>query len=415
MTTQAQASRIELIFVFIGLVVIGDAFREYVPSSIWQVIRLSYYGVLLIFVGMNLRTIVPAFIKTPFVTILTLLAVASVVWSANRPATISRTSALVMTTLFAAYFATRFSNVQQLKILAQTVIILAVFSVIFVFVFPEATSGAAWKGVFTQKNLFGRVMAMGALLALCYPFESRRMLLLKFFGYFVMLFFVFMSDSMTSLLIVVNVTLLSFALRVFRIGIVPGIALLIAMAIPAILFILFVTNIDTDAVLISLGKDPSLTGRTDVWAKVQYAISERMWTGYGHGAFFNRWDGIYGTLWSRNDAFTPGSAHNSYLDVWVNLGIAAPILFVISTAIMYLQALRKVRMTRKADGLWPVLYLSYLLILSTSEDFILFNSIYWTLYLVIAFSLTVQQKPAEARQSETILPSMPYLISPAAN
>ena len=45
-----------------------------------------------------------------------------------------------------------------------------------------------------------------------------------------------------------------------------------------------------------------------------------------------------------------------------------------------------VRSVRTIDGLWPILFLSFALTMSFSEDFILFNHLQWMLYIAVAFS-----------------------------
>lgn len=407
----ATLHRLELLYVFVSLTIIGNAFQEYVPFQAWNLIRLSLYLVVTGVVALNLRTIIPVLIRSPFVTLLTVLAVVSYFWSAVPSATFSRSYPLVMNTLFAAYFATRFTMREQIGILARVVALFAALSLVFVLVAPEATSGSAWQGIFTQKNVYGRVMALGALLMLSLPSSSASTMRMKWFGYCAMLVFVFMSDSMTSLIIVLAITMLSFVLRAFWFGSVLGAALVFATAVPVLVFAYGAVTIDTDAVLISLGKDPSLTGRTEVWDKVQYAINETPMLGYGYGAFWNRWEGVYGTLWSRRDQFQPGSAHNTFLDVWVNVGILGPVLYLLSMGHALLLALKKLLRTHNGEGLWPVMYLTYLSILGLSEDFVLINGLYWTLYLVVVFSLAGVTRP---RVRSVPAPTLSQRTAPAA-
>ncbi|MDX1993008.1 MAG: O-antigen ligase [bacterium] len=401
--SEVRVSAVEMAFIFVSLTIISSGFQEFVPFRVWNLIRFALYGAVAIAVALNLRTIVPALVRSPFVTLLTILAVVSYLWSANPPATFSRSYPLVMNTLFAAYFATRFPIRQQLKILAQLITFFAVCSIIAVFIVPEATAGAAWQGIFTQKNAFGRAMALGALIALIYPSNSVRTMRLKWLGYMISLFLVFMSDSMTSLIIVVNITLLSFFLRAFWLGTVPGLALLFAGAVPIGLFMFAIATVDTDQVLIALGKDPTLTGRTDVWDKVEYAISEKFLLGYGYGAFWNQWDGMYGTLWSRRDTWQPGSAHNTFLDTWINVGILGPVLYILSLVYVYIQGLNRLRTTRNGLGLWPVLLAIYMTVLGFSEDYVLINGMNWCLYLILCYSLTGVGQGKSVEQPAVIL------------
>ena len=68
-----------------------------------------------------------------------------------------------------------------------------------------------------------------------------------------------------------------------------------------------------------LGKDPTLTGRTQIWKSVGAEIMKHPILGYGYCAF---WRGYQGE--SANSALTNGwavtSAHNGFLQTWLTLG-----------------------------------------------------------------------------------------------
>jgi O-antigen ligase len=80
-------------------------------------------------------------------------------------------------------------------------------------------------------------------------------------------------------------------------------------------------------VLALIGKDPTLTGRTGIWSSLLVSIWKRPLVGYGYFAF---WKGLYGE--SANvvlQAHWPGMsyAENGVLELWLELGAVAVVLY----------------------------------------------------------------------------------------
>lgn len=385
--------RFEAVFVIIAFFMFAEGFRD-ILNPVWNPLRMVIFGVIGILFLLYLKEILYTFLRSPIIVLFYIFAAMSIYWSADRGATIMRVFALTFTTLFAAWFATRYTIKQQVGLLAWVYFFFMLTSVLLVFALPEvgrAGGGPIWEGIFTQKNVLGRNMTIAAIVALVYPTTSFRVLCLKFLGYGVAVIFILMASSLTALLILFATTIMYFGYRAFRLGVVPGVALLFITGVPMLIMAYAAVTVDVDDVLIALGRDPSLTGRTIVWERVLTAISERPLLGFGYGAFWNDWSGRFGELWKQTDFWVPGQAHNTYLDMWVNLGIIGVILLVITVVINYMLAVNRARTTDTEHDLWPALYLTFLLVLSASESWGLFNDIFWVLYLSVAFSLSGTQ------------------------
>jgi O-antigen ligase len=342
----------------------------------------------------HLKDFLNTVMSNPLVLSLNVLAVLSVLWSEAPGSSVSRNVALAMTTAFAIYFAARFSLSQQLRILLWTVVIVVVASVIIVLVAPQSgLAGPSWLGVFRQKNSFGHFMALGFLVVLTIPATSQRSRTYKTIALIILMILTFFSDSMSAILLNLIILCLFGVYRMLRGSVVALLATLAATLVPLLVVISLLSQVDTDAVLISLGRDPTLTGRTDVWANLEHAIDYRPWLGYGYGGFWNQWGGTYGTFWSPRDRWTPGSGHNSYIDVRVDLGIVGLILFIVIAVDAYLRAVYYARHTRTAEGLLPILYITFFLISGTSESHVLYNNTLWALFVAVCFSLSRSYVP----------------------
>jgi O-antigen ligase len=241
-------------------------------------------------------------------------------------------------------------------------------------------------------------MALGFMVVMTIPVTSQRTRTFKNIGLVILMILTFLSDSMSAILLTLIILCLFGVYRMLRGSVVALLATLAAGLVPLLVVISLLSQVDTDAVLISLGRDPTLTGRTDVWTNLEHAIGERPWLGYGYGGFWNQLGGTYGTFWNQRSFWAPGSGHNSYIDVRIDLGIVGLILFIVIAIDGILRAIYYARHTRTAEGLWPLLYISFFLISSVSESHILYNNTLWALFLTVCFSLS----RSHVRESTTV-------------
>lgn len=146
---------------------------------------------------------------------------------------------------------------------------------------------------------------------------------------------------------------------------------------------------NTEFVLGVLGRDPTLTGRTGLWAAVLEMIRERPWLGYGYSAFWLGWEGKSAYIWTLYP-WGPPHAHNGLLELWLNLGSLGILVFVLGFLMSFSRAIVWVRSTRTAEGFWPLAVLTYIALTNAAESTILsINSIYWILYVAVALSIFV--------------------------
>lgn len=114
------------------------------------------------------------------------------------------------------------------------------------------------------------------------------------------------------------------------------------------------------------GKDPTFSGRTDIWSAVWGAIAERPVLGYGRGGlFFPPGNDISIALW-REIGFRAPHAHNGVLDVLSQLGIVGVLLY----AAIFIPTLQAgIRSFRRDEpfGFFILVFLATLAVASLSE------------------------------------------------
>lgn len=201
-----------------------------------------------------------------------------------------------------------------------------------------------------------------------------------------------LSSSTSSLLNLAIIIGAFFIFKTFRWSYQVMIPTLILIAtIGQGLNFLFTSN--ADILFSSIGKDATLTGRTDLWPLVMDMIWKHPWLGYGYGGFWQGWNGESAYIW-RAAGWTPTHPHNGYLALWLDLGLLGLGIFFLGFWRSYVQAVTWVRKSKTAIDILPSLHLTYIAIMNLAESSLLeSNSIMWILY--VAFSLTLESLHAQ--------------------
>jgi O-antigen ligase len=320
---------------------------------------------------------------------LLVLALLSREWSLLPEVTTRRAVALFFTSLFGLYLAARWEWRELMGLLAGVFTFLAIGSYIAVLVAPgwavhQGLHDGAWKGLWYEKNGLGQIMVWGALACGCAAVLQPARRLLWLGGAFLCAGLVVASTSATSLLGLMLVAAGLVVLAGFRRGgaLMVLTAWLVVVGLGAVVGVLaFAPGL----VLEALGKDATLTGRTDIWSAVLRQVAERPVLGHGFGAFWADKGGPVG--WVRNEVdWAAPTAHNGWLEILIGLGWTGAILFTVHMLVTALAALFSIG--RGPHAYWAVLSLAIFLLFSLSESTILQqNSLIWALYVMTAAKL----------------------------
>lgn len=355
-----------------------------------QVIWFSIYTITFCLLAVQWRgfTRIPKNVIKP-ILLLTGIALFSYYWS-NAPAvTLRRAVGLTGTTLFAAYFATRYTSKEQLRLLAWTLGTAAVLSLIFAIALPRYgldvfPFAGAWRGVYIQKNLLGRFMSLNALIFLVIALGNKKYRWLTWSGFGLSVALILLSTSKTALIIFTTLLiLLPFyrALRWHYSLFVP--ILIMGILVIAGVAIWFTTEAET--VLGYFGKDVTLSGRTDLWYNVWLMIEQRPWLGYGYSAFWLGAQGFSGYIWNVIGWPAPHS-HNGFLDLWLDLGVIGVLAFAASFFTSLGQAFTHLREVKTWEAFWPLIFLTVFFLLNMTQSAILKqNDFIWIIYVAVNF------------------------------
>ena len=179
-----------------------------------------------------------------------------------------------------------------------------------------------WSGVARQKNELGRLCMICIFFLLIVAYErwrkqkkpvERRQAWADYFTIAIGLYLLIGSDSETSLVTLMIGVAIFLGLQWFKKRRLP---LLIVQAC-TILFVAYGASLPllggspAAAFTSSLGRDTTLTGRTEVWAEVIPAWKKQPLFGYGIESFWTD---------TRRDLYEIPNAHNGYLDIMLGFG-----------------------------------------------------------------------------------------------
>lgn len=263
-------------------------------------------------------------------------AVLSVLWSEMPSTSAFNSLRMAINLALVIYLFERYSANDIQKLVMLVGCIAAVASVFLVFVLPQyglqsrgVPGVGAWEGIFGQKNLCGVEMLILLLPAFFVKLTGSYSRVLRCSYIVTVLAIIAMTRSAGAWvacgLCVAFVALLNFTARMPK----KDAAVLVVVLAGAAAIVGVTASSYYDTLMYGLGKDPTMTGRTVLWAGLTRLAMKHSIIGYGYTAF---WQGVVKGP-SRSLALQMGwlglaGAENGVLEMWLELGIVGVLLYV---------------------------------------------------------------------------------------
>ena len=268
----------------------------------------------------------------PVLILFILYALLSTFWSESPEWTAQRGLHLTGKVLVAYRLAQIFGLNEILMYVRDCLLIIVLVGALTAILLPEIGTQSyrgesAWNGLYTHKTSLGHTAALCTLLCLHSLMTGAGRSAITMMFLVLSLSVTVLSQSATSYVaLAVAVVIYTIAIKrrlstatisQRKNGVILGSAFIAFSTIVAVVFVEIVLEI--------LGRDISLSGRTDIWQGVLEMVKEKPALGYG---FFAAWrsDQVVYVL-ERTITWTP-SAHNSYIECLVDLGIIGLVLFL---------------------------------------------------------------------------------------
>ncbi|MGD1859133.1 MAG: O-antigen ligase family protein [Leptolyngbyaceae cyanobacterium] len=295
----------------------------------------------------------------------------STIWSERPDETFRASIGMIGTVMFGAYIVSRYKLQEQIKLLVLFFGVVIGLSVLMVFVpgygIDHGKHAGAIRGIYTHKNIFGPIVTLSCATFLIYLkssfCEHKKLAYLGFLASFAL---VVGSRSSSSLLYTVLLVILIHAVEVLRLS-----GKLFAWALGGFAALYFFVSTWWRSIFVYvlglLGRDATLTGRTDIWDVIIGKIQERLWFGYGFDGF---WHGIYGeSLYVRNALrWDLPNSHNGFLDLMLGVGIIGFALLSLAIWVTFIKNIAVLRNRYAWVYTWPLVYIFYMLMINMSES-----------------------------------------------
>lgn len=370
-------------------------------SAILRLAWLPAYAAILGLMGMRYEAMARLWFPLLLLLLLALLAYASRYWSLAPDITIRRVIALVMSTFFAVYLAAAWPGRRLPILLTQTALILAVLSLAFVVAVPsigihQDVNAGLWRGVWYEKNTMGWVMVAGAVSAaavLASPGPHKMMAGIAF-PFCVLM--ILGTQSKTALLCLMAACGVIAGLWILR-KVGPALAVAgVWTGVVAVAAGVGVLVAAPEFILEALGKDPSLTGRTDIWEAIGRFSDQRPLTGYGYAAFWGAHSDPANYIRIQNQWDVP-SAHQGWLEVLIQLGWIGVWAVGAVVVVGVMGSFLRLPVAGRQEGFWAAGYLAAFLLLSLSESVLLrHQDLPWVLFMALLARVFAPLVPPEA-------------------
>ncbi|WP_409432733.1 O-antigen ligase family protein [Litorimonas sp. RW-G-Af-16] len=389
-----------IVLLFFSGGVIGLFFADPAAAEAQSALaRTLWYPVYALVILVSLMTL-PRFLKmaafSPIIIFCVLACGATYFWSVDPSITLRRSIALMVTTMAGLALAARYDWSEMVQRIAFVFLIAAIISLFIIITNPargimSEIHVGAWRGVWVEKNYLGGNMTKGLIACMCAFAMRPSRAWLWIPGGLLCFFLVLMSTSKTALLISVSAILLFFALRLFRRFPIIRIPLLYSIVASLTVFFILVLAIPEEMFAI-IGKDPTLTGRTDIWDLLMMSIKQKFWLGYGYGTY---WADPLGPSYSVRTILQWGvpSAHNGWIETWLSGGVVVVAMFAFHFIVVTGFAVDRIG-RGGVEAYWVVLSTLMFLGFSMSESTILQqNDLSWVLFVATSAKLFAFDKP----------------------
>ena len=354
-----------------------------------------------IFCSNFIDTFAKIFIMNPFFLIYLLLPSLSTLWSIFPEQTLRSGIAFSAFTAFGFYLAAQYQweDLSRFWRWGYTALGLASFIM-------KPPGAGEFVGLMQSKN------SLGGVLALCTAFwylhysqgaktQKERWISLgmMFFSFYLVRANKSGAALVITIILIIAVSSLNF---LKQLNFKWAFTAIICFLVVSIIMTVFVIDNLEDIVVGGLGKDLTLTGRTEFWPQLIHAVNQRPWFGYGYDGFFQQDKLGPNTpayfIYTTN-GFQPKNPHNGAIGILLAFGWPGLILMMISLLLNLAYAVRYLSRSTLEEAGMPICFLVSIIITNTTEGYILGIANTWLSYTMLTVRLAIDNASNTSKSS----------------
>lgn len=327
---------------------------------------------------------------------LILLLMLSAFWSETPEFTFQKSLGVLIVTFLGAHIAYRNDWSQLSRYFRWSTTTVAFLSILFAIFMPSiGIRGGRWNGVLQHPLDLGSLMSLSSVMWFAHAIHNKPYRRSSLIFACISLFVLLMASSGGGIgTFLVLLILLGLTSSIKRLNWRNALLLNIAYIIIGVLIFSSVMEILNFIIIDLLGKDLTLTGRTDFWPQLIEKVEKKPFVGYGYSGFWQDWRGLDSPSSDiiSGSGFIPRQAHNGFLDLALNLGLFGLFLFLTSyTRAIFLSILYIVR-SKLSEAELPIILLAYTLMSNISNSFLLSPRFIWFSFTILVVRLNIDAK-----------------------
>lgn len=299
------------------------------------------------------------------------LAAASVLWSQSPEHSLRRTVGITAQLLFVCILYHELGVRRAMKLLLGVVLLTVVLGLMEAVLRPSIGFDTGFysnaiRGVFVQKNTFGAALIHG-IMALSYLMLTHGAITRRHTAIaLVLLVMLVLARSSTALVLALLVLGLTGAWLAARMGGVWAAALVLGSGLVLAGGLAFTGAFGVEGFYDLLGKEETLTGRTEIWESVDRAIAARPWLGHGYAAFWIQGLTPAELIWLDLQWQAPDS-HSGWREVVLQLGWVGFAALALTGVLTLAVALWRLAGPRRTHAVWTLTLLLVAVIHANTE------------------------------------------------
>jgi exopolysaccharide production protein ExoQ len=330
-------------------------------------------------------------LRNPGFSVYCLLPITSTLWSLVPDITLKAGIAFTGFTIFIFYLGARYEWPELSALLRWGYTSIGIVSVLL-----KPSVGKGFAGITSHKNAFGSLMVVSTALWYLHYSKSAKTPKERWIalGFMLFSFYLVRASSsggclVNSLMLIVVVSSLSFLSRLkfqWAFTCIVGFTVL-----GIITSVLIIDNLES-IVVGGLGKDLTLTGRTEFWPQLIEAANQRPWFGYGLDGFFHQdkiGEQTPAYFIYTHSGFNPKTAHNGAISILLSFGYPGLILILASLFTNLILAVRQLSRSPLSQSGIPIIYLVYIIMNNLTEGSLGEMGDAWLAYVLLTVRLCI--------------------------
>lgn len=412
-------SIVEVVFCAYGLLFYTEFWWSIIGESLGPVMGLIRYSILIfsvVFLCLRWQTLLKVAPKGKWLWLLFGLCALSFTWSTFPDLTAEGIiQSILQVGVFSLYFTSRFNPKHQLYIIATAMTLTVLCNLFYVVAMPSVGMhvgdkfDGAWKGYYDNKNEFSGKMLWSLIVFYLLTFKGSNQKIVRFarLGVFLCPILIILSTSKTALVLLIFLYATLTLWQKYR---WVGEKTILTLDLASLSLLVLIGGIINSwvALVSGLGKDPTMSGRTDIWTATMIQVNRRPILGHGFSGF---WTEDNPAAQEIGDYLHPGfytyNAHNGFLDILLDSGWLGMLLFMIGFLSTWMMALKYAYRPQSPEDCWPLAVMLLVTSYNMTESSFLTDNLNWLFYVIAYLSMRIWPRslPEPTSQSTTQTPS----------